>query len=123
MSKNLKTIRSLFLIVIVAEAILAVPFAGLIIILKFFYFPLLITLLLHIVVLKEIQKTPISSALPITGIVLTLFAWIPFFGWMSHIGLVIAYAVVYFDSNKTIPSTQLVKTKTKAVTKKTTRKK
>ena len=110
MQNNLKTIRTIFLIIIVAEAILAVPLIGGTLIIRFFYIPLLLTLILHIIALKEIQKTTISSALPITGIALTLFAWIPFFGWMSHIGLAIAYAILYFDSNKpTVSSSKKTK--------------
>src|SRR5690625_6292762 len=67
------------------EAILGVPFLGAAIIVGFWWIPLGIMLVLHIITLVLTQKDGGPTTGSILGIVTSCIGWIPFVGMVMHI--------------------------------------
>ncbi len=66
------------------EAFLGIPFVGASVILGFFWTPLLVMLVLHIVTLNICIKERTDRAGSILGIVASAIGWIPFVGMVMH---------------------------------------
>ncbi|RIW34243.1 hypothetical protein D3H55_09670 [Bacillus salacetis] len=67
------------------EAVLGIPVLGGAIILSFFWTPLLLMLILHIVTLVLTSKEDGAKAGSILGIVTSCIGWIPIVGMIMHI--------------------------------------
>jgi len=67
------------------EAILGIPFLGASIILGFYWAPLGIMLVLHIITLVLTKKDGGSYVRSVLGIITSCIGWIPFVGMIMHI--------------------------------------
>jgi hypothetical protein len=67
------------------EALLGFPILGAVIVMGFFYVPLLLMLALHIVTLVVSRNEGYKSTGSILGIVTSCVAWIPLVGMVMHI--------------------------------------
>ncbi|EKK20477.1 hypothetical protein [Fructilactobacillus florum] len=111
--KSMLVLYYLSLITAAIESVLAFPFFGGIIVLVMLYLPLMVLLGFYIASLvfsiqtrNEIHNQEIREILEkakrnyIIGIVLTALAWIPFFGWISHILMTFLMWQLYFKFNE-----------------------
>lgn len=67
------------------EALLAIPLVGGTIVIGFYYIPLVVMLILHIITLVMSIRQNGSIYGSVLGIVTSLIAWIPFVGWVMHV--------------------------------------
>ncbi|WP_077620015.1 hypothetical protein [Bacillus sinesaloumensis] len=79
------------------EAILGIPFLGASIIIGFFWAPLGIMLILHIITLVLTKKDGGSYVGSILGIITSCIGWIPFVGMTMHI---LSAIFLMIDANK-----------------------
>jgi hypothetical protein len=75
------------------EFILGIPFIGAMIIMGFFYLPVILMLALHITTLVICNKQGANKAGSIVGIIASVIGWMPFIGWMIHFGAAIVLLV------------------------------
>lgn len=67
------------------EALLAIPLVGGTIVIGFYYIPLVVMLILHIITLVMSIRQNGTIYGSVLGIVTSLIAWIPFVGWVMHV--------------------------------------
>lgn len=67
------------------EALLGIPFIGAMIIMGFWYVPLVVMLILHIITLVISVQNNETKYGSILGIITSVVAWIPFVGMTMHI--------------------------------------
>ncbi len=89
--KSLNPAMIVFLVAASVEAYLAIPVLGGLTVFSSFGTLLIGTLILHIVAYKFAQDEGMSNVAPITGIVTSILAWIPFLGWTLHLITFLAY--------------------------------
>lgn len=85
----------LMLITAILEAILGIPVLGGSIVIGFFYVPLFVMFVMHIISLVFVAKEGKSKAGNILGIVTSCLAWIPFVGMALHIATAITLFVTF----------------------------
>ncbi|MFP7492844.1 hypothetical protein SFC66_03570 [Terribacillus saccharophilus] len=90
--------RIMKLITGIAEAVLAIPFLGGLIILSNAWTPLIIMLVLHILTLVLAVRVQGPTPGSIVGIVASALGWIPFIGWMLHAAAAILLLLEVFSS-------------------------
>lgn len=91
----MSTATILMLITAILEAVLGIPLLGGSIVIGFFYVPLFVMFIMHIISLVFVSRENKSKAGNILGIVTSCIAWIPFVGMALHIATAITLFVTF----------------------------
>jgi len=91
---------TLMLVTAILELILGIPFLGGSIVMFFFYVPLFVMLIMHVISLVLVSRENKSKAGNILGIVTSCLAWIPFVGMALHLATAITLFATFKQSSR-----------------------
>ena len=83
-NKN-KTVKNLKIATFIGEVVLAVPLLGGAIIVGFFWIPLIIMLILHILTLTLALEAKEEGMGSMVGIAASMLGFVPLLGWVCHL--------------------------------------